>query len=183
MGNEIVERYTSLADQFGARVEAVPEGAWSNPAPCEGWTARDVVEHIVGGQGSLITAITGAAPAVAEGADPKEAWRASYAATKVALEQPGALDKVVPGPAGEMDLTTLVGRFMSNDVLVHTWDLARATGGDERIDPIAVTQAHSGMKPMDEMIRRPGVFGPKVEPAADADEQEQFLNFLGRTTR
>jgi hypothetical protein len=33
------------------------------------------------------------------------------------------------------------------------------------------------------MIRQPGVFGPKVEAAADADEQEQFLNFLGRVTR
>ena len=36
------------------------------------------------------------------------------------------------------------------------------------------------MKPMDAMIRQPGVFGPKVECAADADTQTQFLSFLGR---
>ena len=66
---------------------------------------------------------------------------------------------------------------------MHTWDLARAVGGDEKLDANAVTQAYSGMKPMDAMIRQPGIFGPKVEPAADADEQEQFLNFLGRVTR
>jgi len=183
MGNEIVDRFTSLADQFDARVEAVPDDAWSNPAPCEGWTAADVVAHLVGGQENVVRAITGEGPTIPEGTGPKESWRAAYAATKAALAQPGALDKVVPGPQGDMDMATLVGRFLSNDVLVHTWDLARATGGDERIDATAVTQAYSGLKPLDEVLRRPGVFGPKVEPAADADEQEQFLNFLGRTTR
>ena len=139
MGNEIVDRYTYLADQFGERVDAVPDGAWSNPAPCEGWTAKDVLDHILGGQANVIRTITGEEPApVADGADLKAAWRTSYDATKAALLQPGALEKVVPGPAGEMDLGTMVGRFLCNDVLVHTWDLARATGGDERIDAAAV---------------------------------------------
>ena len=84
---------------------------------------------------------------------------------------------------GDMPASQIIGRFLASDVLVHTWDLARAVGGDERLDATAVTQAYSGLKPMDAMIRQPGVFGPKVEPAADADEQEEFLNFLGRVTR
>jgi len=74
----------------------------------------------------------------------------------------------------------LIGRLIATDVLVHTWDLARAVGGDERLDLAAVSDAYSGLKPMDEMIRRPGVFGPKIEPPAHADEQTEFLCFLGR---
>jgi uncharacterized protein (TIGR03086 family) len=69
---------------------------------------------------------------------------------------------------------------MATDVLVHTWDLARAVGGDERLDEAAVAGAYSGLKPMDAMIRRPGVFGPKVEAPEGADLQTEFLSFLGR---
>jgi hypothetical protein len=53
-------------------------------------------------------------------------------------------------------------------------------GGDEQLDADAVTQSYSGLKPLDAMIRQPGLFGPKVECAPDADEQTQFLSFVGR---
>jgi len=181
MADEVVERYTNLADQFGARIEATPDDAWDKAAPCEGWCARDVVDHVLGSQRAVVKAVTGSEPS-ADG-DLKEQWRATYAALKDAVGQPGALQKTMPGPMGEMPVEMMLGRFLATDVLVHTWDLARAVGGDEKLDPTAVSQAYSGLKPMDAMIRQPGVFGPKVEPAADADEQEQFLNFLGRVTR
>jgi hypothetical protein len=64
-------------------------------------------------------------------------------------------------------------------VLVHTWDLARAVGGDEQLDAAAVAGAYDGLKPMDAMIRRPGVFGDKIE-RSDVDMQTEFLAFLGR---
>jgi uncharacterized protein (TIGR03086 family) len=181
MADEVIERYTKLADQFGARVEAAADDAWDKPAPCEGWTARDVVTHVTDSQRGLTEAITGTRPGTPS--DPKADWRETYAAFKDAINQPGALEKVVPGPFGDMPAAMVIGRFLSTDALVHTWDLARAVGGDERIDAEAVTQAYSGLKPMDAMLRQPGVFGPKVESAADADEQEELLNFLGRVTR
>jgi len=183
MGDPIVDRYTSLAEQFGARVEATPDDAWDRPSPCPDWKARDVVGHVVGGQLNVVRGITGDAPTASVEDDPKAAWRTSFAAIKQALQQPGALEKQVPGPAGEMAVSELVGRFLASDVLVHTWDLARTVGGDEQLDAQAVSQAFSGLEPIDAMLRQPGVFGPKVEPAPDADEQERFLNFLGRTTR
>jgi len=181
MADEIVERYTKLADQFGQRVEAAPDDAWDNQAPCEGWCARDVVRHVTDSQRGLTEALTGTRPEAHD--DPKTDWRETYAAFKAAISQPEALEKNVPGPFGEMPAGMVIGRFLATDALVHTWDLARSVGGDEIIDPEEVSQAYSGLKPMDAMIRQPGVFGPKVESAPDADEQEQFLNFLGRVTR
>ena len=74
----------------------------------------------------------------------------------------------------------MIGRFICSDVLVHTWDVARATGGDETLDADAVTGSFAGLKPMDAMIRMPGVFGPKLEAAEGASEQDQFLAFIGR---
>jgi uncharacterized protein (TIGR03086 family) len=180
MADEVVDRYCSLADQFGARVEAASDDAWSKPAPCEGWTAKDVIDHVTGSQRNIAKAITGEEPKVDAAGDPKQVWRESYAAMKAALAQPGALEKMAPGPMGEMPVSMLVGRFLATDVLVHTWDLSRAIGADETLDADAVKQAYSGLKPMDAMIRQPNVFGPRIDPSPGDDEQTEFLKFLGR---
>ena len=92
----------------------------------------------------------------------------------------GDLSTQLPGPFGPMPAEQMIGRLISSDVLVHTWDLARAVGGDEQLDQDAVAAAYSGLKPMDAMIRRPGVFGPRID-VSDADLQTEFLSFLGRT--
>ena len=79
-----------------------------------------------------------------------------------------------------MPAEQLIGRLIATDVLVHTWDLARAVGGDESLPTDIVEGAYSGLKPMDAMLRQPGVFGPKVEVPAGADVQTEFLGFVGR---
>ncbi|MEZ5219031.1 MAG: hypothetical protein R2705_09920 [Ilumatobacteraceae bacterium] len=86
----------------------------------------------------------------------------------------------LPGPMGPMPAEQVLGRLVASDVLVHTWDLARAVGGDEQLPADLVAGAYSGLKPMDAMIRRPGVFGPKTPCPEGADEQTEFLCFLGR---
>ena len=43
----VVDRYRRLAESMTERIEAVPEDAWANPTPCQGWTARDLVAHLV----------------------------------------------------------------------------------------------------------------------------------------
>lgn len=179
--SEVIERYQGLAEQFGARVEATPDDRWSAPSPCTEWTARDVVAHVVGGQRRLIASIEGTpVEEIPADADPKQIWRDTMPRFLAAIQTPGALEKLVPGPMGEMPIEFMLGRFLANDVLVHTWDLARAVGGDERLDQDAVGHAYEGLKRVDAMIRMPGVFGEKVEPPEGADLQTEFLCFLGR---
>ena len=180
--SEVLERYQGLAAQFGERVEATSDDQWSAPAPsCPEWTARDIVAHVVVGQRYVVAEIEGREPeAPPADADPKVLFRESNAALQAAVAEPGALAKPVKSPMGEMPAELILGRIMSMDVLVHTWDLARAVGGDERLDQDAVSHAFEGLKPMDAMIRQPGVFGAKVEPPEGADLQTQFLCFLGR---
>ena len=178
--SDVIERYQGLAEQFGARVEAAPDDAWDRSAPCEDWKARDVVAHVVGSQRAIVAAIRGGEAAPAGDDDPKQAWREALAEVKDALQQPGALEAQMQGPMGPTNVEFMIGRLLANDVLVHTWDLARAVGGDERLDQDAVGHAFEGLKPLDQMLRRPGVFGPKVEPPEGADLQTQFLCFLGR---
>jgi uncharacterized protein (TIGR03086 family) len=67
-----------------------------------------------------------------------------------------------------------------SDLIVHTWDLARATGGDERIDPDTAGVLLEFLTPNDEALRQSGSFGPKVDPPPGADVQVELLCFLGR---
>lgn len=180
MSNEVVERTTRLVRSFDERVRAAPADSWSNLAPCEGWTARDVVTHVGNSLFGIAAGLTGGEPRhISADEDVVSAWDDARERFLAAL--PSAdLSTNLPGPFGPMPAEQLIGRLVATDVLVHTWDLARAVGGDEQLDAAAVSGAYSGLKPMDEMIRQPGVFGPKIEPPADADEQTQFLCFLGR---
>lgn len=66
------------------------------------------------------------------------------------------------------------------DVLVHTWDLAPATGLDESLDAEEVHRMVDGMEPHDEALRASGHYGPRVEVPDDADEQTRLLAFMGR---
>lgn len=182
MSQDVIDRITSLVGQFDARVQAASPDSWSNPSPCDDWTARDVVVHVGNNLKRLDAGLSGAGEAAEIG--PDEDITAAWASARdgfLGTVATADLSTNVPGPFGPMPAEQLIGRLICTDVLVHTWDLARAIGADETLDAAAVAGAYSGLKPMDAMIRQPGVFGPKVECAADADEQTQFLCFLGRT--
>lgn len=180
MSNEVIDRVTGLVQAFDSRVQAAPADAWGNAAPCEGWTARDVVVHVANNLNRLGNGLQGKeATEVGADDDIVAGWNNARDAFFAGIAN-GDLSTQLPGPFGPMPAEQLIGRLVSTDVLVHTWDLARAVGGDETLDADAVAGAYSGLKPMDAMIRQPGVFGPKVEAAEGDDLQTEFLKFLGR---
>ena len=80
-----------------------------------------------------------------------------------------------------MPLSVATERFVTGDVLVHTWDLAKATGQDTSIDTDFAAGMYEGMLPMDEMLRQSGHFAPAVEVADDADVVTKLIAFTGRT--
>ncbi len=80
-----------------------------------------------------------------------------------------------------MSLEQAIAMIYTNDVFLHRWDLARATGQDETLDPDTCAAMLEGMLPMDEVLRQSGQYGPRVDVADDADVQTQLLAFIGRT--
>lgn len=178
---EIQDRYRVVAEGFDAAVKAASPNKWTAKSPCEEWTARDVVAHIVEGHRGVIAAVRGgdSRPLGAD-EDPQRAWEEARRAIDGIASDESVLDTEIDGPAGKMPAGRLIGRLMTMDLLVHTWDLARAVGSDETLDGDSVRHAYDALKPMDAMMRRPGVFGPKLDPPPDADAQTEFLYFLGR---
>jgi uncharacterized protein (TIGR03086 family) len=81
---------------------------------------------------------------------------------------------------GEMPLADALDRFYVADVVMHTWDLARASGQDDRLDPDFCEQAVTGMEPMADVLVASGQFGPRVPVPHDADAQTRLIGLIGR---
>ncbi len=173
--------YRLVSKGFDAAVRAVTPDRWEAQSPCELWKARDVVAHVVAGHRGVIAGVSGGeSTPLAADEDPRRAWEEASRAMHEITGDPEAMAKEIDGPTGKMTAGQIIGRFVTMDVLVHTWDLARAVGADEHLDEDSVRRAYETLKPMDSMIRQPNVFGPKLEPPPSADLQTEFLYFLGR---
>jgi uncharacterized protein (TIGR03086 family) len=179
---EISERYRNVAAQMTARVTAVPAQAWDNPSPCEGWAARDVIGHLVGWISAFPLGTVGigiaATPSVTE--DVVGAWDVLDGAIQTALDDPLTAARELDTPMGRVTLEQAVDMFCTADVLVHTWDLARATGLNETLDAEDVHRLLVAMEPMDEILRASGQYGPRVPVSPDTDEQARLIAFTGR---
>jgi uncharacterized protein (TIGR03086 family) len=179
--SEVAERYSTVAEGFTVRLDGVAPQSWSVVTPCPDWSVRDLVVHVTTTHRRVISTVNGIEPdAVEPGVDPVPQWSAATGAVRVALGDESLSSKIMSGMFGEQTFESLVGRLVCSDTLIHTWDLGRATGQDETLDPDAVAKALEALTPMDEAIRRPGGFGTKIAPAPDADLQTRFLNFCGR---
>lgn len=170
-----------MAGGFEVAVRVATPDKWAAQSPCEQWKARDVVAHVVAGHRGVIAGVRGGESIPMDAAeDPKQAWEQASRAIDEISGDPEASAKEIDGPTGKMPAGQIIDQFVTMDLLVHTWDLARAVGAPERLDEDSVSRAYEALKPMDAMIRAPYVFGPKLDPPADADLQTEFLYFLGR---
>ncbi|GGV53230.1 TIGR03086 family metal-binding protein [Streptomyces spectabilis] len=187
-------RFRRTADGFAARLATVPADRWNAPSPCPGWSARDIAAHVINESRRILATVHGTQPAPLHGiavadmgglpefapdADPQAAWKEIADGLTAAIDDPACLRAEMPTFAGPMPFADIV-ETLPEDVLIHTWDLARATGGDERLDPEAVAHVHAHLKPMDEALRQPWAFGPKTPVPPGADAQTAFLCFVGR---
>jgi len=179
--SEVAERYATIANGFTRRVGGVPKERWASPSPCSEWAARDVMAHVVNTHYRVLATLDGAeAPVVEADDDAASRWPDVRDAILDALNDEARASQVVSGIFSDQPFSSLVGRLLCSDTLIHTWDLARATGQDDRLDPIAAARALEFLTTIDEAIRRPGGFAAKIEPAPGADEQTKLLNFAGR---
>jgi uncharacterized protein (TIGR03086 family) len=178
---EVSDRYARVAHDFDTRLERCPPEKLDAPSPCEEWTGRDVASHVIHVHRRVLAALDGSdAPGPAQNEDLVAAFRDASVAVRAALADPALATKTVSGIFGEQPFEGLVGRLLCADTLIHTWDLARATGQEDELDADAATKALEFLLPIDEAIRRPGGFGPKLAPPPNADVQAKLLAFAGR---
>lgn len=181
--SEAATNHRETAEGFARRVRGVGATGWDAPSPVEGWNARDVVRHLVtwlpgfleGGSDVLLDAV----PSVDD--DPVAAWSAHAEQVQALLDDPATEGRRYTSPfTGEMPVAQAIDQFYTADVFMHTWDLARATGQDERLDEQRCKAMYEGMLPLDELLRSSGQFGPRVDVPEDASYQDKLIGFIGR---
>jgi len=191
----ITERYRAHADAFERKVAAVRPDQWSNQSPCAEWTARDVVRHIVEMHEVMLRPLGRSltpAPSVEE--DPLAAFRSARADIEAVLADPALAGFESPTPSGPLTVAQHIDQVISDDMVLHGWDLARATGQDETMDPddVARLWAMTSALPPEllEKFRTPGafgpgitVYGPEVKVPEDAPLQDRLLGMIGRDPR
>lgn len=181
LSDDPARRHREVTGLFSARVRGARN--WDAPAPVEGWVARDVVRHLTDWFPGSLSSGAGvelpARPSVDD--DPVAAWEAHSAGVQAVLDDPRTTQREFTNPhIGTLPLDVAIDRFYTVDVFMHTWDLARATRQDDRLDPVLCGELVEGMAQMEEIMRSSGQYGPRVDVAADADPQTRLLGFIGR---
>jgi uncharacterized protein (TIGR03086 family) len=181
-----LDAFVRALDGFELVLADVAPGRWSAPSPCANWSAADVTGHMIGGLRETEKLARGryeeteelAHPGSVIGDDPLAAWRVARADMMTALD-PVALARLVPGPWGLMPLGELLERS-AMEILVHTWDLAQATGQAAVLDPRLVADALGPARQFAMLARLSGLVGPECVVAEDADDLTRLLAIFGR---
>jgi uncharacterized protein (TIGR03086 family) len=161
------------------------------PSPCAAWTVRDVLNHVTGGAEMFSRCVREGAVPDAElaelmttdrlGDDYQGSFHRAADAALDAFHQPGAMDRMVTLPFGEMPARMAVNLAIF-DVTTHAWDLAKATGQSTDLDPEVVGVAYQVAQTMlSDDLRAAGLFGPAVAVADDAPTADRLAAFAGRT--
>ena len=175
--------------QFATVLDGVGPGDWDKPTPCENWSVARLVAHLIGGEQMAAGLLSGCSrddamamisAGVPEG-DLVDGFARAAAASRAAFDAPGAMEMVVHHPIGDVAGSQLLD-FRVGDLSLHSWDLARAIGADEALDPTLVSAAWDSLSPLSEVISSIGIFGegPSGAVAEDAELQLRLLDLTGR---
>ena len=185
--SENLRWYTKALYGMDHVVRLAKSDAWDNPSPCEEWTARHVIGHVI--------AVQRAHQAIIEdrprpmhpmrdtdkhaGADPARTWAEARDAVLEVLDDPSVLHRVVKSFRGEEPIDDLLG-FNVIDTTIHSWDLARALGVDSKLDPGLVARTTSLLAQRVDSMRGARGYGPEIDVPAKADPQTALLALAGR---
>lgn len=183
---EPTEQLARVVSQLVATVDNIQPAQLAQPTPCAEFTVHDVLDHMMVLGGALTYGFRGEAapdlmPPPVYGRVPADEFREVMTDLLTAAQAPGAAERMVVTPFGEMPGAALT-RMVAFDGIVHTWDLATSTGQEvsfaddlvEAIDGFVRGALVPGMRDGD-------TFKNATEPPADATAIERLVAFSGRT--
>ncbi|MBV8159565.1 MAG: TIGR03086 family protein [Acidimicrobiia bacterium] len=174
-------------DHTGRYVAGVKAGQWHDPTPDDEWDVHALVNHVVGGNfwvaplvgGKSIDDVGDRYDGDLLGDDAVGAFQRSAKEAAAAFNAPGAMQAPCAVSYGPVPGEIYAGhRFI--DVLIHGWDLARATGQDTALPAELVEACFEVVEPQRALLEASGMFGGDVAAPPGADRQTELLAVLGR---
>lgn len=179
---------TSTAKQYQAAllpltavVETVQPNAWNAPSSCEGWTARDVVGHMVQTQREMLNGHgvdLGDAPDLK--VDPAKAWRHHTSRVLHALADQALVGQTYDGHFGPTTVGETLEQFYVWDMSVHRWDLAHAAALPAELTDAELDRIEQGADSFGQALYMEGICRPSITVRPDADRTTRVLARLGR---
>jgi uncharacterized protein (TIGR03086 family) len=169
-------------DGFQRRLHATMPNHWSSPTPCAEWDVRTLANHVVGEMlwvppllaGKTIAEVGDRFDGDVLGDDPAATARQAANAMRAEASEPGAQERTVHLSFGDFSGADYLGQVTA-DVIIHTWDLAKAIRGDDDLGADLVAFADDFLTPQIEAWRSAGAFGPAVDTKPDATRQQRLV--------
>lgn len=170
--SDVVRRWRQTAQLFSRHLESIGPEQWAIASPCSDWDVRQLVEHAVGTQ-AYFASMLGVKPAANE-------WDNVRTAMEAVFADPNSLEVTVDVPGlGPMPATQIV-EICINDLLLHTWDVARSIGTDETLPEPLASACLAWLKGLPEAVLRTGRYAEALPIDEAANVQAQMLAFAGR---
>ena len=183
----IPDLYAKALDSTRRYVEGVGRGQWHVSTPCSEWDLTQLLRHVVYGMvwvpdmldGKTIDEVGDRYEGDLLGADSLAAYDAASAIAKAASQVPGTLDATCHTSRGDASGTGYI-TGMLNDVFIHGWDIAKATGQDTELDRGLVEFAYEAYAPRRGSLAG-RAFAEEPPVAEGASLQARLLAIVGRT--
>lgn len=180
--NPTAERFEERSHRFAEIIDAAA-GQYDAATPCEGWSVRDVVDHAIDTERAFLAQRGLDIGVDPDRTEPAVAWRAHAAGVGATLSRDGVADTAYDGYFGPTTVADTMADFYGWDLVIHGWDIARATGQDWTIDDDEAARLGATADGWGPALHSEGVCGPEVSVAADASPQDRLLARLGRDPR
>lgn len=183
---EPTEQLEHLLPTLNALVDRIEPEQLDNPTACAEFTVRDVLDHMIVLGGSFSYWFRGEeAPALAappaDGTVPAARFRTTMDALLDAVRSPGALDRTISAPVGEMPGSTFA-RLVAFDGVIHGWDLASAAELDYEPAPAVVVAVDEFARiALTDEMRDGDTFKDATNPPDGASRLERLVAFSGRS--
>ena len=177
---DVLSQLDEMGPALGGVFHNLTADDLDKPTPCTRFTVRGVLEHMIGGATMFAAAFRGEEAGAPDLSDPLANFDPAIGGLLEAIRRPGALEKTVETPMGEMPGEAFA-RFIVLDGLVHGWDLATATGQPYEPPAALVADVEAFARQAIPPAMRDGdTFADEVEPPASATPIERLVAFTGR---
>lgn len=183
----IAEQFKTAVTEFDRRVSQIKPDQWQAATPDTDWDVRALINHVTGEYlwvpellaGKTIAEVGSKFDGDVLGQDPAATWKQASAAAVKAAADPAALEGIVHLSFGDVPGAKYIEQ-MFIDSIIHSWDLAKALGGDDTMPAELAKACLEVLQPQAEEWRSGGAFGPVVEVPVTADLQTKLLALTGR---
>lgn len=174
----LTQSFVNQADTFTTLL--TNPGNWQAQSPCSGWTAADVLAHVVESQRNSLATRGVLLPDSPQAAAPEGVWLTHMDFLRQVLADEDLTTATYDSQFGPSTLAAILATFSRFDLIVHGWDITKAWGRPVRLSDAELDQVEALIEQTGPALYSEGVCDQPVMTREDADRQTRVLGLLGR---